>query len=157
MWGFCFARKGNRMMSMKVANKKIVLDYLKRNKLMTLSTVSGNRPWSATVFFAYDEKGQIFFYSRPNTKHCRHILKNPYVSVVVNHDHGTPGHVKGMQITGRAKRVPEKDIKKDYAVYRKRFPWADECSDHNLYVVVPAEIHYIDHKRFGHFFRVKMN
>ena len=145
------------MGEMNSENRKIVLDYLKRNKLMTLSTVSGNRPWSATVFFAYDEKGQIFFYSRPDTKHGRHISKNPYVSVVVNHDHGTPGHVKGMQIVGRAKLVPEKDLKKNYSLYRKRFPWAEEFkNDHRLYIIIPAEIHYVDHKRFGHFFRVQM-
>lgn len=144
-------------MIMKLENKKIVLDYLKRNKLMTLSTVSGNRPWSATVFFAYDEKGQIFFYSRPDTKHCRHIAKNPYVSVVVNQDYGTPGSVKGMQIVGRARRVSKKDLKRNYTLYLKRFPWADDFQkDHRLYGIMPTEIHYLDQKRFGHFFRVRM-
>jgi len=144
-------------MTMKLANKKIVLDYLKRNKLMTLSTVSGNRPWSATVFFAYTPELRILFYSRPDTKHCRHILKNPYVSVVINQDHGTSGQVKGMQITGRAKRVSEKDFKKDYAEYRKRFSWAEDFKkDHRIYSITPTEIHYLDQKRFGHFFRVQM-
>jgi uncharacterized protein YhbP (UPF0306 family) len=142
---------------MQAKNRKLVLDYLKLNRLMTLSTVSGTRPWSATVFFAYDTKANIFFYSRPDTKHSTHILKNPYVAIVINHDAGTKGRVKGMQIVGRAKLVPRKDLKKSYALYRKRFPWADEyAADHRLYVVRPSEIHYVDHKHFGHFFRVKM-
>ncbi len=142
---------------MKATDKKIVLEYLKGNRLMTLGTVSNGKPWGATVFFAYDSSLNIFFYSRPDTKHAKHIIKNSLVSIVINQDHGTAGQVKGMQIVGRAKLVPDKDFKKHYVIYRKRFPWADDFrEDHRLYRVVPTEIHYIDQKRYGHFFRVQM-
>lgn len=142
---------------MNSKDKKIILEYFEGNRLMTLGTVSRGKPWGATVFFAFDARLNIFFYSRLDTKHAAHIAKNSSVSVVINQDYGTVGRVKGMQIVGSAALVPEKDLKKCYTIYRKRFSWADDFKgDHRLYVVRPAEIYYIDQKRFGHFFRVKM-
>mgnify|MGYP001559788533 CR=1 FL=1 len=141
---------------MKAANLKIVLEYLSQNRLMALSTVSNGRPWSATVFFAFDSKGNIYFYSRPDTKHAKHILKNSFVSVAINH-YQKKSNVMGLQMVGRVKRVLEKNFKKDYALYRKRFPWADDFkNDHELFMITPTEIHYVDEKRFRHFFRVRM-
>ena len=142
---------------MKATDKKIVLEYLKGNRLMTLGTVSRGKPWGTTVFFAYTNNIEILFYSRIDTKHAKHIAKSSSVSVVVNQDHGTAGQVKGMQIVGTARLVSEKHFKKHYAIYRKRFPWADDFrKDHRLYIVAPTEIHYIDQKRYGHFFRVRL-
>lgn len=124
---------------------------------MTLGTVSRGKPWGATVFFAYDKDCNLLFYSRPQTRHAKYLTQNNSVSVVVNQDHGSAGQVKGMQIVGKAKLISEKDFKKYYTIYSKRFSWADDFKgDHRLYVVRPTEIYYIDQKRFGHFFRVKM-
>lgn len=138
--------------------KKAVLDYLERNRLMTLGTVSGKRPWGATVFFAYTKDGEILFYSNPKTKHVVHLKKNSAVSVVINQDHGKSGLVKGMQIVGRAKEISDKEYKKYYSIYKRRFSWVSEFEkDHRLYKITPTEIHYIDQERFGHFYRVRMD
>jgi hypothetical protein len=73
----------------KLTKKQIikkVQEYLEENRLMTLGVCWSNKPWGATVFYAYDEKLNLLFYSRPDTKHCQYIHKNPNVSVVINHN-----------------------------------------------------------------------
>ena len=149
------------MHTKKISKQKMTaraLAYLKRNRLMTLATSSRNTPWAATVFYAYDAHCNIYFYSREDTKHCRQIAKNPSVGMVINHDwQQRDGSIRGMQIVGRAAKVPRKEYAHSYAHYRTRFPWADEfAADHILYRVTPREIWYIDEKLFGHFERVKV-
>lgn len=133
-----------------------VRNYLKTNRLMTLGTSYKNRPWSATVFFAFDDDFNILFFSREDTRHCQNIKKNKFVSVAINQDWGKPGLIKGLQITGIASRISKNQREKFYSLYCARFPWAAEFPDHSLYVVKPVEIHYIDQEFFGHFHRVKI-
>ncbi|TAN57328.1 hypothetical protein EPN15_04745 [Patescibacteria group bacterium] len=135
---------------------KSALKYLKTNRLMALGTSFKDRPWSATVFFAFDNDFNILFFSREDTRHCQNIKKNKYVSIAINQDWGKPGLVKGLQMTGIASKVPAKQQKKYFLIYSERFPWAEEFPDHSLYIIKPAEIHYIDQEFFGHFYRVKI-
>ena len=130
--------------------------YLKHNRLMTLCTTGNGKPWCATVFFAYDRKFNLLFFSRPETRHCQHIVRNPSVAIAINH-YQRKNSVMGLQIQGRASRVPSKDISRRYKLYKSRFKWADDFkNDHALYIVRPREVHYIDKKFFGHSRRVRV-
>jgi len=140
----------------KTKLKNVVLEYLEKNKLCALATSLNNKPWSATVFFAYDNRLHLLFFSREDTRHCLNINKNPIVSVAINQDYGTTGMVKGLQFVGRAKKVSSKDLKRYYKIFRTRYTWANEFPDHTLYRITPLEIHYIDQKLFGHFYRVQV-
>lgn len=123
---------------------------------MSLATASRNKPWSATVFFAYDKNLNLIFFSREDTRHCKDIHENPYVSVAMNQDQQGHG-IEGAQITGRASKVSSREHKKFYALYKSRFKWADEfASDHALYLIKPSEVWYINEKLFGHFNRVRI-
>jgi len=137
---------------------KKVQEYLEENRLMTLGVCWRNKPWGATVFYAYDEKLNLLFYSRPDTKHCQYIHKNPNVSVVINHNWRYPdGKIRGLQILGKAKKVSKKDYPILFEIFRKRFKWADRFTrDHILYLIKPSEIWYLDEQLFGHFYRVKV-
>lgn len=141
--------------SQKVAR---ALKFLGENRLMTLATAAKNAPWVATVFFAYDKKFRILFYSRPDTRHCRSIEKDPRVAVAVNHAwRGKDGLLRGLQLSGRARRAPETSYAKWYAVYKKRIRWADDFrEDHVIYLIEPEEVWYIDEEFFGHFFRERI-
>lgn len=152
---FNFLKLYNIVMPDKKLNQK-VLRYLKGNRLMTLGTSYKDRPWSATVFFAFDNDVNILFFSREDTRHCQNIKKNKFVSIGINQDWGKPGLVKGLQITGIASRISKKQHAKFYPLYCARFPWAAEFPDHSLYVIKSTEIHYIDQNFFGHFHRVKI-
>ena len=140
----------------KTKLKKAVLQYLGGNKLCALATCWKDRSWSATVFFAYDNNLNLLFFSREDTRHCLNIAKNSIVSVAINQDCGSPDMIKGLQFVGQVKKVATKDLKKYYKIYRTRYAWADKFSDHTLYISKPLEIHYIDQKLFGHFYRVRV-
>ena len=148
---------------MKRVSKKAIIrnifEYLGKNRLMTLGTATNNKPWAATVFYAFDKKFNLIFYSRSDTKHCQHIKRNPYVAVVINHHwRNADGTIKGLQITGRASKVSTRDYPRIYVLYKKRFKWAEDfASDHILYLIKPIEVWYIDQKLFGHFNRVRMS
>src|SRR3989344_9524945 len=116
------------MMKIKLNKKltRVALNYLRRNRLMTLGTSCQGKPWLATVFFAFDEKFNILFFSREDTRHCKNIKKNKYVSIAINQDWGKPGLVKGLQMAGRASKGSRDKYKSLYLIYRSRYPWADE-------------------------------
>ncbi len=137
---------------------KAVFEYLKKNRLISLATIAGNKAWSATVFFAYDKKINILFYSRPDTRHCLQIKKNKNVSLVINHTWNQKGGgINGLQIVGEARAISQKEYSKYYKIYKKRMNWADDFkSDHRLYIIRPKEIWLIDEKLTGHFHRVKV-
>lgn len=135
-----------------------IFSFVEKNRLMTLATARGGKPWVATVFFVYDRALSLFFYSRPDTIHCRAIKKNPFVAVAINHDwKDKEGNIRGLQITGRARRVTAREYRGAYTRYRGRFSWADDFQkNHVLYRITPKEIWYIDEKLFGHFYRVRV-
>ncbi|OGZ30295.1 MAG: hypothetical protein A2931_02010 [Candidatus Niyogibacteria bacterium RIFCSPLOWO2_01_FULL_45_48] len=134
-----------------------VLKYLAENKLMSLATSSKNGgPWASTLFFAFDKNLNILFFSRPDTRHCKNILKNPRVALTINQNWGGLGSIKGLQISGVARRPMKNEYKKYYAIYKKRYSWADKFPDHAIYVIEPTEVHFINQEIFGHFFRVKI-
>lgn len=135
-----------------------VIQYLRRNRLMTLGTSLNNKPWAATVFFAFDKNLHLLFYSREDTRHSQHIKRNPHVSIVINHDwKDKRGFIRGLQIIGRAAKVLPKDYSHYYYIYKSRFQWADDfAEDHILYIIKPKEVWYIDQKLFGHFYRVRV-
>lgn len=147
----------SKQISKKIKIKK-VLEYMGANHLMTLGTSLKDKPWLATVLYAFDGNLRIFFYSNENTRHCVNISKNPNVSVVINHTWRYPdGKEKAIQLAGRASKVAKKDYVRWYDIYKSRFKRADEFkSDHILYVIEPTEVWYLDEKLFGHFNRVKV-
>lgn len=124
---------------------------------MALATVSSGTPWVANVFFAYDKHCNLFFFSREDTRHSRHIAKNPKVAVGIHQFSGKPFLVNGLQLKGKARRVKKEEYTQSFAIYLKRYPWAAQfLKDHILYKIKPTEIHYIDQKLFGHFNRVRV-
>ena len=108
-----------RVVSKKIKVKK-ALEYLEKNRLMALATSENNKSWSATVFFAYDNKCNILFFSCEDSKHCKQIKKNKNVSLVVNHTWKQKGGgINGLQIVGEASKVSNKDYSRCYKIYKK--------------------------------------
>jgi hypothetical protein len=57
---------------------------------------------------------------------------------------------------GRAKMLKGKEEKKYYALYKKRYSWANDFkTSHKLYIIKPIEAWYIDEIFFGHFYRMR--
>ncbi|OGY29890.1 MAG: hypothetical protein A3F35_00425 [Candidatus Woykebacteria bacterium RIFCSPHIGHO2_12_FULL_45_10] len=130
--------------------KSAILDYLEKNRRMTLATSENNIPWAATVMFAYDHDTNLYFISNPQTRKAQHLMNNPRVSVAINHYVNKAGSTMGIQLEGRAEMLDKLKNKKELDLYRARHEWADDyLHDHDLYKIVPSKIYYLDDEKFG--------
>ncbi|OHA15355.1 MAG: hypothetical protein A3G52_00090 [Candidatus Taylorbacteria bacterium RIFCSPLOWO2_12_FULL_43_20] len=137
--------------------RKIALQYLEENRLMSIAVCKGKRPWAATVFFAHDKSFNVLFFSRPDTVHARFAKENNLIAGTVNHKQGKTGSVKGIQFEGMCQLVSEKDLGKFYRIFNRRFSWAKKFeNDHKLFIIRLKNLYMIDDEQFGHFYRVSI-
>ena len=92
-------------MNLTDVDKKEIINHLEKYKLMSVGTYF-RLPWSAPVYYLFDEDFNLYFVSNPKTKHCQNISKNPKVSVVIADPNQDPkGNKVGFQARGVAKKV----------------------------------------------------
>jgi uncharacterized protein YhbP (UPF0306 family) len=150
--------KDAKMTAMEL--RKLIKDYLKEAKLMQLATVKDNKPWVATVWFAYDDKFNLYFISRHNRRHSLEISKNPFVAGAIVKPHRTLGDkTRGLQFEGKCVEVKGKELIKSFALFAKRFPKVTKfilspkdiiegATDHHLYKIDPTAIVLFDEVNF---------
>ena len=59
--------------------RKLIIDYFKEAKLMSLATCDKDKPWVATVWSAFDDKLSLYFTSQNFRGHVAEIKSNPSV------------------------------------------------------------------------------
>lgn len=123
---------------------------------MGLATSGEKGIWAATVYYAYDEKFNLYFFSNPETVHCLNIAVNPQVAVTIHQQQHGAWSVRGIQYKGTAKRIGADKKSAEYKIYQKRYLWARMFGDHEVYQIVPDEVWYLDNKLLGHHFRIKV-
>lgn len=90
---------------MNTKEKKEILDFLKKHKLMSVGTYN-KLPWAASVFYLFDEDFNLYFVSNPKTLHCKNIEKNSKVSITIADSSQKPDSKKcGLQARGNATKV----------------------------------------------------
>ena len=130
--------------------KTYILEYLSKNRRMTLATSEDNVPWAATVMFAYDNDFNIYFISVPDSRKTKNLKANPRVSVVINEYTPRAGYTIGLQIEGKAIMLNKERDRRELEIFCQRFDWADDfLHDHELYKIVPEKIYYLDDEKFG--------
>lgn len=103
-------------MRLTEGNKKEVLDFLSKHKLMSLGTYY-KLPWAACVYYLFDDNFNLYFVSNPKTKHCVNISKNPKVSITVADSNQDPkGKKVGFQASGVVKKVTSVDELKEIII-----------------------------------------
>ncbi len=94
------------------------------NKYMVLATADRNgMPWAAPVFYVHDTKYNLYFLSAIDARHSENIAANPNVALTIFNSTSPVGVTDGVQISGKASLVEEKDLK--YVIdiyYKKLFP-----------------------------------
>lgn len=143
--------------------KRQILDYLESHNTMTLATSQGDVPWAATVFFASDEF-RLYFFSSPDSRHCRNLEANPRVAVTIQEDYHDWKAIKGIQLEGKVLQVEGVIEKaKAMATYTRKYPavmkvFANPAGGAfyqaflkvKFYCVVPEKLFYIDNQQgFG--------
>ena len=90
---------------------------------MTLATAHENRPWSATLFYAWDERARLVFMSALDSRHVSDCLANPLVAFSIYDSSQEPGTGNGVQGAGAVHRASESELEVLLTTYySRRFP-----------------------------------
>lgn len=89
---------------------------------VTLASTGQGGPWAATVFYASDADLRLYFVSDPRTRHGRDLAANPSVAAAIDGDVHTWNDVRGLQLEGEARILPEEERAAAVALYLAKFP-----------------------------------
>lgn len=136
--------------------QELIIKYLDEAKQMQLATCVGDQPWCSTVYFAHDDKHNLYWISTPERRHSKEIAVNPHVAAAIVLQH-TPGDkVRGLQLQGLAREVSDhSEITELISVYSSRFNRTDLAESiisgqnpHRLYQLKPELFVLFDEVNF---------
>lgn len=121
---------------MSVDLRKLIKEYLQEAKLMQVATSMNNQPWACSVYFAYDDKWNLYWISRSTRRHSQEIKNNEKVAgtIVLLHKHGDK--VRGLQFQGVAKALTKEEIPLAMKIYAKRF---HDVSKEKIHAIVEGK------------------
>jgi uncharacterized protein YhbP (UPF0306 family) len=82
------------------------LSYLARHHTMSLATQGAEGPWASTVFYV-NVGFDLYFRSKPSTRHVRDVLACPRVAATIHRDAEDWVAVEGVQLEGIGGRVED--------------------------------------------------
>lgn len=141
-------------------NNQKLLQYLKSQRLMTLSTC-GDKPWVSTVYYAIDDNFNLYFLSEPESKHCHDIKVNNQVGCNIADSRQKVTDKKiGVQVQGTATQLTDEFlIKKALQMWNKATPgfehiinWENIKSKvikSKVYQVKPISIKFLNEELYG--------
>ena len=106
---------------------------ISQNNYMTLATSDRNGiPWSAPLYYAFDDKYNFFFISANDALHVAHIKENSHVAISIFDSHAPVGEGDGVQIEASAFAAGLLELPHILSVYfRRRFPSEMERIKHH--------------------------
>lgn len=140
--------------------RKLIEDYLKEAKLMTLATCDKDKPWAATVWFIFDDKLNLYFISQKQRRHSLELKRNPKIAGTIVFPHEIFGvKVRGIQFEGEAYEASALELPNAYTLFAKRFPKVKEniksvmdiiknITRVRFYKIVPSRIVLYDEVNF---------
>jgi uncharacterized protein YhbP (UPF0306 family) len=123
---------------------------------MVLSTVDAEGlPYATNLYLAPDRLLNLYFVSEPESHHSQHIERQPTVAVAGHAPIHMWQQVRGVQIRGQCRPVPEAEREQAWRIYYKRFPHITEIEDYvramNFYCIEPTRLRWIDNSvHFGY-------
>ena len=106
--------------------KKLITEYLQQARLMQIATSKNNQPWACTVNFAFDENMNLYWISKPDTRHSQEISENEKIAGTIVLPHNPGDKPRGLQFQGVAHQAIGEELQKAMDVYAKRAEMTDE-------------------------------
>ncbi len=123
---------------------KRIISFIRKHHVLTLATVSDNKPWCANCFYSFmDDKNMLVFTSDNATQHIKNINENSQVAASIVLETKVIGKIQGIQLTGEAIK-PSAEIANQVKInYLKRFPFAILMNT-SLWVLIIHQIKFTD-------------
>jgi uncharacterized protein YhbP (UPF0306 family) len=102
--------------------RQAICEYLQQHTTLSLATCNANQAWSTDLFYASDDRCQLYFVSSNTTRHCQHIAVNPDVSISISAEFSDWDAIIGLQLDGTASVVSELERTAVIELYLAKFP-----------------------------------
>jgi uncharacterized protein YhbP (UPF0306 family) len=100
---------------------KLAKKIIRENIYCSLATTDGVNPWTAPLYYAVDKDYNFYFISQLNSRHTKHILKNPNVAFSIFDSHQPEGTGNGIQASGRVRLLKDEEIPEALKWYQSKF------------------------------------
>lgn len=134
--------------------KKYINEALQATDYCCIATVDEKGVWSNPVYFAWDEKYNLYFISQMHSRHMKNLIKSPRVAVSI-YKTEQKGDVIGIQLEGKAYILKkQEDKQKAHKVYYGRVGSLDQNEPFKdnpkwwFVKITPEDIYYFDSKIF---------
>jgi uncharacterized protein YhbP (UPF0306 family) len=124
-----------------------VLQFLQRNRTMTLATVSAGGVPRAGTFLYVNEGPTLYFWSRATTLTARHVHQNPTVAFTVDGPSDDLSQTQGIQGLGECSVILSgEEIARVADLFGQKFPELAPGSTMSIsfFRVTPTELQFID-------------
>lgn len=149
-------------MSGTARSKKELTEFLKKQKLLVLSTVDKKgKPWVSNVYYSVDGDLNLFFVSPPSTNHSKHVSENRDVAFSIAwYDEKNLANRKAVQGTGVCKRITRpgeivrllKNHSKYYPLWKSIITYKsmrDKLIESRPYVIKPKYMKFWNDDLYG--------
>ncbi|GLY83782.1 pyridoxamine 5'-phosphate oxidase family protein [Actinoallomurus iriomotensis] len=90
---------------------------------LTLATANRDgQPWASPVYYTPDGGIDLFWVSRPGSRHSRNIAERAEVGIVIYDSRVPLGDAEAVYLTARAEQVGEADLERYAGVFRRHRP-----------------------------------
>lgn len=104
--------------------QSLILDFIARHSVMTLATSVNDKPYCASMFYAFLENKEMFvFISQANTKHIQGALTNNEVAGAIALETTEINKVEGIQFTGKFQELKDDLLEEAKKEFKKKFPF----------------------------------
>jgi len=96
--------------------EKVIREYLSTVIHMSLATTKDAKPWVCEVHFVFDDELNLYFRSKPSSRHSQEIANNKNVAGNIVAQHQLKDKVRGVYFEGTAEQLL--NVGKDHLAYR---------------------------------------
>ena len=100
---------------------QIARDIIRENIYLTLSSTDGAVVWATPLYYAVSDTYTFYFISQMTSLHIIHILRNPKVSFAIFDYHQKEGTGNGVQGSGKAYLMNEKELGEAFTWYHSTY------------------------------------
>lgn len=146
---------------MNAALHERVHQVLREHHVLTLATRDGESVWAAALFYAH-EGLDLYFLSRPGTRHALNLVRAPQAAVTIQRDYDDWPRIVGLQAEGLVVQLDGDERAHARAVYAAKFPFvgrlgaapaaiAEALNRVHWYRFTPQRLYLVDNSLgFGH-------